>query len=315
MYEVHPKLSTPDDSQVIWRYFDLTGFLSLISSNSLYFCRCDKFEDRWDGLYSDVPDLLAKYPPTTPENVAILRRHMGHKELVRTSTFANCWHMNTDESAAMWEIYTARNNGIAISTTVGKLKTAFRKCSRPIWISKVIYGDFAVPDLTGHQNALPPLFVKRKEYEFEKEVRALVWNHSGHAPLAPNEHPIGEHDPGFLCPIDLYSLMDNVIIAPKVRSGFVPIVQSILDKFGMDHVKARHSRLADEPLDLDDHDPKIYNLSLRMDGAAIEMLLAAWLEYEQKFATDRKLYDAIIQIQIAIKTAASSAGYAFKSRP
>lgn len=315
MYHVHPKLSTPEDSQVIWRYFDFSGFLSLISNASLYFCRCDKFDDKWDGLYSATPELLEKFPLTSPTNVDIVRSHMGLKEFIRSTTFANCWHMNTDESAAMWEIYTAKNNGIAIASTIGRLKDAFKVSSRQIWIGEVTYGHFSDPDLAVHDNVLPSLLVKRREYEFEREVRALSWDKLDASRIVSEEEPeTGKHDLGFLCPIDLRSLIDSVIIAPKLRSGMVQIVQSILDKFGMEEVKVRHSRLAEEPLNLDDCDPRVFNLSLRMDAVAIEMLMEAWSDYEEKILHDLKQYHVALMIQLALKTAARNGGYSIRPR-
>ena len=44
MYIEHPDFEQPkDESTKVWRYMDISKFLSLLETSSLYFTRSDKF--------------------------------------------------------------------------------------------------------------------------------------------------------------------------------------------------------------------------------------------------------------------------------
>jgi hypothetical protein len=52
MYTEHSKLFLRyDDSQRIWRYMTYERFKSLIQNEALFFCRADKFDDKWEGVF------------------------------------------------------------------------------------------------------------------------------------------------------------------------------------------------------------------------------------------------------------------------
>jgi len=39
-----------DDESIIWRFMDFTKFVSLLETNSLFFCRLDKLGDPFGGI-------------------------------------------------------------------------------------------------------------------------------------------------------------------------------------------------------------------------------------------------------------------------
>jgi hypothetical protein len=45
MYRGHDVLTTPPDTTKVWRYLNLSHFLSLLSSRALYFASLAEFED------------------------------------------------------------------------------------------------------------------------------------------------------------------------------------------------------------------------------------------------------------------------------
>jgi hypothetical protein len=285
----------------------------LVLTSKLYFRRCDKFEDKWDAQYSLLPQLL-KAPATDElERIRNIRRFLSQQEFMRASTFANCWHRNNDENAAMWEIYTARSSGIAVRSTVGRLKESFKNCARRIWISEVVYGDFEEPNLADHANALPPFFVKRAEYVFENEVRALISSRATLMATATADEPdITELDVGYSCPIDVHRLVESVVIAPAISSHTVPIVKSVLDKFGMAAIPCSHSRLAESPksvLDFDQHEPRLFRLNLKMEGEMIKMLQQAAEDYHQRHCRESDQLIHSVELLNAVNLAAQEAGY------
>jgi hypothetical protein len=44
-YEIHPKLTTPPDDAVLWRYLDFAKFLDMLERRVLWFAGADTFED------------------------------------------------------------------------------------------------------------------------------------------------------------------------------------------------------------------------------------------------------------------------------
>ena len=67
-------------------------------------------------------------------------RYTTHK--VAASKFGvSCWHESEHESDAMWKLYSASGQGIAIESTIGQLRTCFGN-REGLLIDRVRYMDF-----------------------------------------------------------------------------------------------------------------------------------------------------------------------------
>lgn len=84
------------------------------------------------------------------------------------ANFVNCWHMNDDESQAMWKIYAGENAGIAVQSTVGRLIKALSKDSWPIHIDEITYVDRSQYMRQWKGTSRSPYMYKRKEFEYER---------------------------------------------------------------------------------------------------------------------------------------------------
>ena len=94
-----PLLDVPADDAKLWRYMDLSKFIDLLDTSTLYLTRAALFEDRFEGSY---PKANAVEPQGDPSSrLAPLRRKL------RDWYYVNCWHMNEYEPAAMWDLYAA----------------------------------------------------------------------------------------------------------------------------------------------------------------------------------------------------------------
>ncbi len=92
----------------------------------------------------------------------------------------NSWHLSDYESAALWELY-GTETGIAIQSTIGKLKDSFARTDDTIWIGKVNYIDFN-HDWMDEWNYLEAFVIKRPSFFYEAEIRAITClpdNHIG----------------------------------------------------------------------------------------------------------------------------------------
>lgn len=101
-------------------------------------------------------------------------------EFLRKTRFAWCWFLSQSESAAMWNIY--GNQGAAIATTVGKLGQFLAKTERDFVFGRMRYvhvdrgaiRHLYPEDPQDRPFVLQPHFLKRREYESEKEVRFVT---------------------------------------------------------------------------------------------------------------------------------------------
>src|SRR5690606_17520977 len=67
MFQENQKLQIPQDETIVWKYLDLSKFLDLLLSNRMFMARSDKFEDQFEGTFSEptyeeIKKLLADNP-------------------------------------------------------------------------------------------------------------------------------------------------------------------------------------------------------------------------------------------------------------
>jgi hypothetical protein len=162
----------------------------------------------------------------------------------RLFVYLNCWHMNDNESAALWHLYTEnRHETIAIQTTFGKLESAIRlKWPRDrIHISKVKYDPqnagepvdgnrhFRAFSVSGFEN----IIYKRPSFAHERELRAFIYQecdeyrerplrNEAHLKRLLKERP--EHIRIEITPSDL---IQKVYVSPLAREWFVELVRNL----------------------------------------------------------------------------------------
>jgi hypothetical protein len=161
-------------------------------------------------------------------------RKLNFQNLLRetNSKFGvNCWHINEHESEAMWQLYTAGGQGIAIESTKARLEGALR--GDGIILDQVRYMDFDSDEIEkGHSNY--GLFLKRKSFAHEQELRATV--------LLPTPGT------GIGVPCDLNALIAQIHIFPKAPLYYAEAVRYVVGQ-AKPEIKAPVviSRLLDPP--------------------------------------------------------------------
>ncbi|MFA5101884.1 MAG: hypothetical protein WC525_01905 [Candidatus Thermoplasmatota archaeon] len=243
MYEQNPEFEEPDDQAIIWRYVDFTKFISYLERKALFFVRSDQLPDQYEGKFTeaDLRTWEEKLQPKTKLNQMEL--YDSFRKIVNISS----WHINENESAAMWEICLQSNEGVAIKSTYRRLKESFNLHTEDaIHIGKVKYIDYA-KDTIPKGNIFNPFLYKRKAFEHEKELRAVILK------VAPQEAMVGKHrfyvDPkwfGIYVRTDLNTLIDTIVVSPGVPDWFIDLVISIVNKYGLQK-KVEPSELSKEP--------------------------------------------------------------------
>ena len=213
---------------------NLERLLSLLRSGALYCCRLDKFKDPWEGLWPRrVLDAInERAEASLPGSIYPGDDFWKQRDFM----FANCWHENMHESAALWDQY--GRSGIAIRSTIGRLKEAGHS-DLPFHIGRVKYLDFERerPNMK-ELNALVSPFLKRKSFEHEREVRVLVWDFPNYQ--RGTEYTVQSQT----IPVTLKILVEAVFLSPTCPEWFVADMQELLRRFGL-NVTVQRSNLYD----------------------------------------------------------------------
>lgn len=172
-----------DSGLKIWRYMDLSSFISLIVNDAIYFPCSTEFQDPFEGhlpashrkaMISLTKDLWGEIIKAQGGDEAeLIKLHNYATEEVRRKNGVSCWHMNNYESEAMWKLYA--DKGISIESTIGQLQEALPGVvhENKIHIYKVRYADFENDEIDkGHEHYA--FAIKRKSFEHEQELRASV---------------------------------------------------------------------------------------------------------------------------------------------
>ena len=179
MYESHPSFELPADLNMqIWRYMDFTKFVAMLESDSLWFARADCLRDPFEAAYTKP--MVEKYYAAKGETKEEEKDSKAFNALFLnlakqrlTSFYVNCWHINSCESAAMWELYLKSDEGLAIQSTISRLIESANKSRETILIGKVRYIDYNNASFD-ETNIYNQILHKRKSYEHENELRAVL---------------------------------------------------------------------------------------------------------------------------------------------
>lgn len=238
----------PNPEVIIWRYLELDKFQSMLERKALFFCRAGMFSDPFEGsLPQKVYDtrLQARREiddfrgiESTQEQIAksVDNLTQWHLEF-RSTHVVNCWHMNTNESDAMWQLYLKSNAGVAIQTTVAQLLHSLQGTPQNIDISKIRYIDYE-SDVFYHPieyphrgyNLLTPLIHKRKEYLHERELRLIY--EVNDTSIDPKYWENQEYKSGILINIDINLLINKIILPPTSDEAVRKDVEAIAEKYG-----------------------------------------------------------------------------------
>jgi len=244
-----------EEGAILWRYISFEKYKSLLQTRALFFCRAEKFADPYEF---SIPRREYEFR-ISPEKYYAERAIFGQYERnfdlekakvmaegiaatqkkIKTATTVNCWHINNNESDAMWQIYLKNNEGVAIRTNKDKLYKTLEDAVPNIGISKVRYINYATDiwyDLDEYphtrSNFYIPVFHKRIEFRHENELR--IYHHdiekekAGYWDNQPN-------DRGELINIDLSTLIESVIFHPTAdeltKNKIIDLTKSLGQNF------------------------------------------------------------------------------------
>ncbi len=219
MYLNNKNIKLPENPDtIVWKYLDLSKFLDLLMSEKLFMSRSDKFEDQYEGTFSEPTyEEIKKIAVNNPE---FLQYYKSHREKVAVSS----WHINEYESFAMWQIFTQNSEGLAIQSTVERLKKAldFEK-NHQQYIGEVNYIDYKKEYIPFDDMFFPFLF-KRKSFQYEREVRII-------SDVTQSNIKLND---GLKINVDINQLIEKIYIHPKSENWYKNLVIQLVKQLGFD---------------------------------------------------------------------------------
>lgn len=231
----------PNPDIAVWRYMDFTKLVSLLEQQAIYFPTISELHDPFEGSFARGNQVLRP----------LVYRHFENKlglpvgelsQRLRHVVAASCWHMNEHESAGMWKLYAKTNEAVCIQSTFRKLRDVLGAEVRVGTVRYVDYETEWIPE----SNPFAPFLYKRKSFEHEREVRALLALTDLRAAAA--EPPKAKERHGCFRKIDLTELVERIYIAPDAPDWFADLVRSVVKRYEQDRLIVLKSSLATSPI-------------------------------------------------------------------
>lgn len=258
-----------DTEVTLWRYMDFSKFVDLILSEKIYLSSLKGFEDVYEGYISNPHrQKNADYVNTMSNWLGYSNNPISLNDVPKDNNlvyfaYANCWHNNKFESAAMWKLYARTNEAIAIKTNLGRLIDSVKPASPLkeegiLIVKKMYYVDLddeeSFPDDYNPLQPISPLFVKRKSFEHENEIRLSYIKNNNIFPSCHPEEKIKFENMskkeleeisknGVSVDVDLKNLIEKIYIAPDAPSWFFEMVKTFLAKLNLKDIECEKSLL------------------------------------------------------------------------
>lgn len=216
-----------DDDLVLWRYMTLAKLVYLLCGE-LWLARADTFKDRHEGRFPDEmrEHLREAYRTLPPGPGGEVKDLEDFQDYLLKNTFINCWHRNSIENLAMWEIYGRDASAVAVQTRVSRLRHALNDKTLDgvaFNLKPVIYRNSN--EISGKIRYEDCFFRKRPHFSFEQEVRLSLDTYSRIKPTKNTPY-------GIAIPIDANVLIEKIYVHPDCASWFFNVVRSISNKYG-----------------------------------------------------------------------------------
>lgn len=242
---------------------DLPKFLSILNESSLFFPSVATLAQ--SDPYEGEP-AFAKIRAAATDRGGDLANLYKAAQVFKHLNFFNCWHLNDSESDAMWKIYMRGDEGIAIQTTVERLKECFRNAEDTVYMGNVKYVDkqeFDAQTSEIMQNELSVYMFKRSAFRHENEVRVGTYrddvrreffddqgNLSNSATNSGLEKILLRPErTGVLVKVELATLVEKIVVSPLSPVWFKDLVFAATAKWGC-RFNIEQSEMAQLPLSM-----------------------------------------------------------------
>lgn len=254
VWEKHPAfIEPPYPNAQIWRYMDIAKLVSMLENKALYFPRASQLteNDPYEGLfpqgqidtiYSAWAEEIAKDAAEnrSVEEISTDLKAKNYEQFtpkwLQHAFLVNGWYLGEQESMAMWRQYAANLQGVVIVSTYTRLRQAFIEEHPAVHIGLVRYDDGARP----YSNCFYPITFKRRAFEHERELRAVVWTIAKYRPddkagESLPEIDIGDEELGANIKVDLGELIQEIRTPPGCPEWFHSAVSAVVRRYSADY--------------------------------------------------------------------------------
>jgi hypothetical protein len=238
--EHHPKAWLPEDRQKrIWRYMDFWKFESLVKRRSLYLCRLDRLQDRFEGRLSQQQIREMNGWLDSVGHPQLVQTEKKHRQRKRKQTFVSCWCMSEHDLDLMWKAYTHDTQAVAIQSTIERLERVADKATEywPLDVSGVKYVHHVEGEFIDCLDGFDAVICKDVHFELDHEIRLIHW---------PNiQEPTPEET---VLPVDLLTLIESIVLHQRLDDQPLETIDALLQECGLGGLPVRRSR-DDRPLE------------------------------------------------------------------
>lgn len=261
-YLPHPLFKLPNDgARKVWRYMSFEQLFSMLRNSALWFTRgnvlrnMEPYEGQLPALNinADPAEIFKNFIPNRELNqkelANLTRGHRINQESIRVNALINCWNMLEYESYAVWKVYGKGNNSIAIVSDINGLKSSFGNYKDyDVFIGEINYIDYKKEKID-ETNYLGLFLHKTPFYSSESELRCIIID-DGDNCLFPDSEPVfwGVEDakrlsPGTFVPIDMNTLIKEIVVGPLANPWFVGEVKKLRELFQLSNASVRLSEI------------------------------------------------------------------------
>jgi hypothetical protein len=124
----------------------------------------------------------------------------------------------------MWQIFTQKNEGLAIQSTLGRIREALiPEIIHEQHIGEVNYIDYK-KEYIPFDNTFFPFLFKRKSFQYEREIRIITDVTSQNLTI----------DNGLKIDIDISRLIEKIYIHPKSENWYKNLIIELVKRLGFD---------------------------------------------------------------------------------
>jgi hypothetical protein len=159
---------TLDPEIKVWRYMSFAKLVWLLQNKQLWFSSAELLSDEWEVM--PIGQQLNAIINSRPQDVSADEVTTKTAKVVtdlRNKTFVNCWTASDHESHALWRIYCPNPEGVAIRTSLKRLKESIG-----LDVMEVSYISEAESKEIPTINRL--VSQKRPMFSYEQEVRIVL---------------------------------------------------------------------------------------------------------------------------------------------
>lgn len=210
----------------------------MLETKSLFFPRLTSLEDLFEGhppksvIDAYLNQIREADEPEIEEKTKVAEHSIKLLRDARGIVCVSCWHNNSSESAAMWNLYIKQGEGIAICTTFERFRKAISDKDNEINGGLVEYVDYDTYS-TSQMNTILWAILKRQSFEHEREFRGVLLD-------------LNTNTPGENVEVDLDILIDKIYLSPATPEWMSSLLEKMLSRYGLSK-KIVPSTLMDGP--------------------------------------------------------------------